>query len=162
MKRSRGREREVAALIALVAFGACDSNARTNGEPVTPSEEAPSPAAETQANPEPAVPETHAGTIYVPAYSRIRSADTRETRLGVTLSVHNVDPNNSVTLRFVDYFDTGGRRVRRYLERPRPLRPHETTDFFVEVMDETGGVGANFVIGWTAPSTPTRCSSRPS
>ena len=93
-------------------------------------------------------------TVYVPAYSvlpRGANAD-RGALLSVLLSVRNVDSTATVTLTHVDYFDTSGHRVRRYLGAPRTLRPLETAEFSVATNDETGGSGANFLVYWEGPS----------
>ena len=93
-------------------------------------------------------------TIYVPAYSHLPRGKQNEQRslLSVLLSVRNVDATSVITLTHVDYFDTSGRRVRRYLAKPRKLRPLETAEFSVDTFDESGGSGANFLINWEGPS----------
>jgi hypothetical protein len=63
-----------------------------------------------------------------------------------------MDTTSVVTLTHVDYFDTSGHRVRRYLDAPRDLRPLETAEFFVTTSDEVGGSGANFLVYWEGPS----------
>lgn len=102
---------------------------------------------------DPASGPTRARTVYVPAYSHLGSPTGRMTLLAITLSVRNVDPSSTITLTHVDYFDTSGHRVRRYLRAPRPLRPLETAEFFVDRRDEVGGSGANFLVNWEGPST---------
>ena len=93
-------------------------------------------------------------TVYVPAYSHMpRSTEpSREYLLSILLSVRNVDPTAAVVLTHVDYFDTDGHRVRRYLDEPRELRPLETAEFTVERSDDAGGSGANFLIYWEGPA----------
>lgn len=91
--------------------------------------------------------------VYVPAYSHIGSERSNATLLSVTLSVRNVDPTETVTLNQVDYYDTSGHLVRHYLRAPRPLRPLETAEYYVETFDEAGGSGANFLVYWEGPPT---------
>lgn len=91
-------------------------------------------------------------TVYVPAYSHLGSERGRPILFAITLSVRNVDPTATITLTHVDYFDTSGHRVRRYLRAPRRLRPLETAEFSVETFDEVGGSGANFLVYWEGPS----------
>jgi hypothetical protein len=93
-------------------------------------------------------------TVYVPAYSVLpRGANVdRVALMSVLLSVRNMDSTATITLTHVDYFDTSGHRVRRYLDAPRPLRPLETAEFSVATNDETGGSGANFLVYWEGPS----------
>lgn len=143
----------------LAAMSACERPAETPPAAEEGAEEAPGeepPAEEPPA--EEALPEeprstgpTRSRNVYVPAYSHIGSPAGRQTLLAVTLSVRNVDPSSTVTLREVDYFDTSGHRVRRYLRAPQRLRPLETAEFFVETLDEAGGSGANFLVRWEGP-----------
>lgn len=93
-------------------------------------------------------------TVYVPAYSHIpRGTDPRKrSMLSILLSVRNVDSSSDITLTHVDYFDTSGHRVRRYLNAPRTLRPLETAEFAVDALDEAGGSGANFLVYWEGPA----------
>ena len=92
-------------------------------------------------------------TVYVPAYSYLPHGKKHERVLfSILLSVRNVDSTAVVTLTHVDYFDTSGHRVRRYLKSPKKLRPLETAEFKVETQDDTGGSGANFLVFWEGPS----------
>lgn len=100
----------------------------------------------------PAVGENRKRTVYVPAYSHLRTSRDGSTLYAITLSVRNVDPTAHVTLTHVDYFDTSGHRVRSYLSGPKTLRPLETAEFFVESRDDAGGSGANFLVYWKGPS----------
>lgn len=96
-------------------------------------------------------------TIYVPAYSHIYSGNSeRPFLLAVTLSIRNIDPANPITILAVDYHDTKGMRLKRYLEAPRALAPLESTRFVVPEKDRAGGSGANFIVQWesAAPVNP--------
>ena len=104
-------------------------------------------------NPESAV--SH--TFYVPTYSHVYSKGGLPFLLEVTLTVHNTDPQYTVTLTRVDYYDTQGKRLRRYVTSPQQLAPFETRTFIVEKSDYRGGSGSNFVVEWTSDnrvSTP--------
>ncbi len=92
--------------------------------------------------------------VYVPAYSQLPlgTQESKPALLSILLSVRNMDSTSVVTLTHVDYFDTSGHRVRRYLESPRPLRPLETAEFAVDTYDRSGGSGANFLVYWEGPS----------
>lgn len=89
--------------------------------------------------------------VYIPAYSHITSREGTRNMLGVTLSVRNVDHAATVTLTAVDYFNTEGRQVRRYLEGPVQLKPLATAEYIVDALDDTGGSGANFLVQWSGP-----------
>lgn len=102
----------------------------------------------------PAGKDSRLRTVYVPAYSHLpKVGEKRPPALfSVLLSVRNMDTSAVVTLTHVDYYDTSGHRVRRYLEEPRALRPLETAEFAVDALDEVGGSGANFLVYWEGPS----------
>jgi hypothetical protein len=102
------------------------------------------------------VPDSTAGAgarqvIYVPAYSHIFLQDDRsKIDLAVTLSVRNTDPQYSISIAAVRYYDDRGALVRALVERPVPLGPLASTSYVIDVRDNTAGVGANFIVEWTA------------
>jgi hypothetical protein len=88
-------------------------------------------------------------TVYVPAYSHIYVGNReRPFLLTVTLSIRNIDSRNPVTITVADYYDTKGKRIKKYLERPVSLTPWESIRFVVPQKDKSGGSGANFVVEW--------------
>ena len=88
-------------------------------------------------------------TLYVPVYSHIYSGDReRPTYLAATVSIRNTDPNRAIQLESVDYFDSEGKLLRRYLEKPITLKPMASTRYVVSESDKAGGSGANFIIRW--------------
>jgi hypothetical protein len=90
-------------------------------------------------------------TIYVPAYSEIYYADKERTiNLSITLSVRNTDLTHPIFLTSVRYYDNNGHLVNEYLPQPRRLGVLASTDFFVDTGDQTGGIGANFIVEWVA------------
>jgi len=90
-------------------------------------------------------------TVYVPAYSHIYSGDAEyKFLLAVTLSIRNTDPKNPLTVISVDYFDTDGKLIKKYLEKPMTLAPMSSTRYVVKESDESGGSGANFIVTWKA------------
>jgi hypothetical protein len=94
---------------------------------------------------------TKGQTLYVPVYSHIYSGDReRPTYLAATVSIRNTDPVHTIQLEIVDYFDSAGKRIRRYLENPIVLNPMASTRYVVSESDKTGGSGANFIIRWTS------------
>ncbi|MEZ4327086.1 MAG: DUF3124 domain-containing protein [Polyangiales bacterium] len=140
--------------LLLPLTSACDGSGATTG-PADPTGAAPTdePVADPPPEAEPAGG-PRLRTVYVPAYSVLPRGTNldRSALLSVLLSVRNVDSTATVTLTHVDYFDTSGHRVRRYLDAPRRLRPLETAEFTVETNDATGGSGANFLVYWEGPS----------
>lgn len=90
-------------------------------------------------------------TVYVPAYSHIYHGN-KETPLllSVTLSIRNVDLNGSLTIRSINYYETEGALVRKFIDEPVVLGPLGSVRFVVPQRDNSGGSGANFIVEWQA------------
>jgi len=88
-------------------------------------------------------------TVYVPAYSHIYSGN-RESPflLTVTLSIRNIDPKHQVEITVVDYYETQGKRLKKYLDEPRIINPLESLRYVIPESDKSGGSGANFIVEW--------------
>ncbi|HZV82872.1 MAG TPA: DUF3124 domain-containing protein, partial [Geobacteraceae bacterium] len=67
-----------------------------------------------------------------------------------TLSVRNTDPVAPFRIKTIDYYDTNGKLVRRYLDKPLTLAPMASTYIHIEEKDTSGGFGANFIVRWDA------------
>lgn len=90
-------------------------------------------------------------TVYVPIYSYIYGVDrNQKIDLAATLSVRNTDLINPIIITLVNYYNTNGELVRKYLEQPVELRALATIDFVVNRDDTSGGAGANFIVEWVA------------
>ncbi len=91
------------------------------------------------------------GSVYVPAYSSLRIGGGRaKMDFAVTLSIQNASEDKPLVIERIDYFDTSGGLVERYLAKPVAVRPLGTIEIFVAKEDTRGGTGANFVVGWAA------------
>ena len=89
--------------------------------------------------------------VYIPIYSDIYFVDSKHTfSLTATLSIRNTSFKDSVYVFAIDYYNSGGEKVRRYNESTLLVKPMESVEFVVENKDDTGGVGANFVVEWGA------------
>lgn len=90
-------------------------------------------------------------TIYVPAYSHIYSGN-RETRflLTVTLSIRNIDPHHPIKITLVDYYETQGKLLKKYINTPVIVKPLESLRYIIPENDKSGGSGANFMVAWTS------------
>ncbi|MFH0825731.1 MAG: DUF3124 domain-containing protein [Pseudomonadota bacterium] len=92
------------------------------------------------------------GTVYVPVYSHIYVGPKGTSfDLAISLSIRNTDPIRPITILSVDYYDTAGKPVRRFQEKPLDLGPWASTDYFVSESDSTGGFGASFIVKWKGP-----------
>jgi hypothetical protein len=90
-------------------------------------------------------------TVYVPVYSNVFSAPKQVPfYLAAILSIRNTDMANSLTVQSADYFDTKGKLLKRYYQKPLTLAPLETVYIYIPEDDVAGGVGANFIVKWKA------------
>lgn len=88
-------------------------------------------------------------SVYVPIYSHIYSGDREHPfLLAAILSIRNIDPNHSITVSAVDYFDSDGQLVRKYLEKPLQMAPMTSKRYIVGESDKSGGSGAKFIVHW--------------
>lgn len=97
-------------------------------------------------------------TIYVPVYSHIYADDRyRGTPflLTVTLSIRNTDTSKSLTLQSVNYYDSQGKLLRKYLEKPMNIGPLESANYVVPESETKGGTGAKFIVEWEADNPVT-------
>jgi len=91
-----------------------------------------------------------AQTVYVPAYSRVYLTKSRSELMAATLTIHNVDPDEPITIERVDYYGQDGAKLMSFPGMPLTLHPFASTDFLVPMNDTTGGTGANFIAEWSA------------
>jgi hypothetical protein len=93
------------------------------------------------------------GDVYVPAYSSLRTGTGRaKLDFAVTLSIQNASESQPLALERIDYFDTAGRLVEKFLTKPVAIKPLGTIEIFITKDDVRGGGGANFMVGWAAAS----------
>jgi hypothetical protein len=88
--------------------------------------------------------------IYIPIYSSVYHQGGKKFDLTSTLSVHNVDLNNPIQLIRVNYYNTDGKLIRKYIKEPTVINPFQTKQFVIPSVDTTGGTGANFVVQWVS------------
>jgi hypothetical protein len=92
---------------------------------------------------------TDGQTVYVPGYSHIYSGDREQpVLLAVTVSIRNTDPVRAIVVGSVDYYDSDGKLVKKYVETPLALGPMASIRYVVPESDKAGGSGANFVVRW--------------
>ena len=104
----------------------------------------------TGADEQPVYTTRHANTIYVPVYSHIYAMGGTPVLLETTLSIRNTDPENSIVVTSINYYDTTGNRIDEYIDGKLALGPLESTEVLVKKHDVRGGSGANFMVTWKA------------
>ena len=92
---------------------------------------------------------TDGQSIYVPVYSHIYIGNNEKPfLLTATLSIRNIDPNHPINITGVDYNETQGKFLKKYIDKPVTLKPLETLRYIVAEKDIAGGSGANFIVEW--------------
>ena len=87
--------------------------------------------------------------VYVPAYSHIYSGNKeRPFLLTITLSIRNIDTAHLVKITIIDYYETQGKLVKKYIDKQVILKPLESIRYVIPQKDESGGSGANFIVEW--------------
>lgn len=87
--------------------------------------------------------------VYVPVYSHIYSGDREQpVYLAVTLSIRNTDMKGPIIVESVDYYDSRGIRVKKYIEGPIQVKPMAAIRYVVPESDKVGGSGASFLVHW--------------
>jgi hypothetical protein len=90
-------------------------------------------------------------TVYVSVYSNIFTAPRAiPFSLEATLVIRNTDMSESLRVTTIDFYDTEGKLVKRFVETPLVLQPLETKYIYLPGKNAAGGLGANFVVRWTA------------
>jgi hypothetical protein len=92
-------------------------------------------------------------TVYIPSYANVISGPPilMVVALRANLIIHNTDPSQPITVTKIDHYDTGGKLVYKYLEKPIKLDPLAATRIIVkEPQKGDEGLGANFMVHWQA------------
>ena len=89
--------------------------------------------------------------IYVPLYSHIYADERYKDKpfaLTATLFIRNTDPKTAFILDIVDYYDSHGKKLRSYIDKPVLVGPLASIRFIVPESDKKGGSGAKFLVHW--------------
>jgi hypothetical protein len=93
-------------------------------------------------------------TAYVPVYSSIYwGFDGKLVDLSITLTIRNVSTERDLIVHSVRYYDSAGKQVRTYVDKPSSLAPMATADFVVQRRDTAGGIGASFLVETASEGT---------
>jgi hypothetical protein len=97
---------------------------------------------------------TPGATVYVPVYSSLYlglNIKQRMAQLSATVSVRNVSAAHPIVIEWVRYYDSAGKLIRDYVDKPSALPPLGSVEFVIQRSDAAGGPGANFLIRWNGP-----------
>jgi hypothetical protein len=53
-----------------------------------------------------------------------------------------------IEITLVDYYETQGKLLNKYIETPVILKPLESLRYIIPEKDKSGGSGANFIVEW--------------
>jgi hypothetical protein len=84
---------------------------------------------------------------YVPVYSSIYGHTGKEQfLLSATLSIRNIGFTDSLYISKIDYYNSEGTLLKKYLDSAVLLKPMASMEVVVESSEKKGGAGANFVV----------------
>jgi len=95
--------------------------------------------------------------VYVPIYSHIYHGDREKHPLDLTatLSIRNTEPDYSITITAINYYDSKGKLLKNYLQNHLNLNPLASTRVIIQESDKSGGSGASFIVHWESKSNVT-------
>ena len=89
------------------------------------------------------------GKSYLSIYSQIYSMSEHRTHnLTAMVSMRNTSDLDTIYILRAEYYDTHGKSIRKYFEKPIFLAPMETTEIIIDEIDISGGTGSNFMFDW--------------
>jgi hypothetical protein len=89
-------------------------------------------------------------TLYLPCSTSYVAGD-YSFNIKATIFIHNTDPNNSINLVKIDFYNTSGQLVEKYLPQPLKLNPSAATSIHVKnPLSGAEGMASHFVIQWQA------------
>ncbi|SFT48546.1 Protein of unknown function [Lishizhenia tianjinensis] len=93
------------------------------------------------------------GSTHLSVYSSIYSQTEHRTHnLTATVSMRNVNLEDSLYITKAIYHDTKGNPVRTYFNYPVGMGPLETLEIIINEADQEGGTGGNFIFEWYTPA----------
>lgn len=103
-------------------------------------------------------PKLNGQLVYVPIYSSIYNQfEGNLLHMTAILSIRNISPKSEIIIKRIEYYDTNGKLIKKYINEPFSLGKMSTKDFVIAENDLEGGTGANFIIEWDSKqkvSTP--------
>ena len=94
-------------------------------------------------------------TLYLPVYSHVWHGDRvvegkypLKNQISALVSIRNTSLKTPIKVTSARYYDTNGKLLKEYLDKPANVNPMGTLELFVERKESAGGSGANFLILW--------------
>lgn len=93
------------------------------------------------------------GKTYLSVYSEIYSGtEHRILSLTATVSLRNININDTIFIDKAIYYNTHGEAIRSYFNKTIFIAPMETVEIVIDELDKEGGTGANFLFNWSKRS----------
>ncbi len=90
-------------------------------------------------------------TVYVPVYSSVYYKDSASLyNLTATLNIRNIDRNEELFLQEIDYYNSKGEPVKKFLNKILKIKPLETFELVIAESDISGGTAASFIVKWAS------------
>jgi len=87
-------------------------------------------------------------TLYIPSPTSFM-AGTYSFNVRATVFIHNADPNNAINITGIDFYNSGGKLVEKYVTQPVKLNALAATRVNVkQPLEGEDGMAAHFVIQW--------------
>jgi hypothetical protein len=98
-------------------------------------------------------------TLYVPIYRSFYQiyGSTRDAySLTSTACLHNPDPKQAIKVLCIDYYDSSGKLVKKFLDEPITIKPWNSKEITIPPSTELEDFGANLIIRCKSdqPATP--------
>jgi hypothetical protein len=87
-------------------------------------------------------------TLYIPSPTSFM-AGTYSFNIRATVFIHNTDPTNAINITGIDFYNSGGKLVEKYVTQPLKLNALAATRVNVkQPLEGEDGMAAHFVIQW--------------
>ena len=87
-------------------------------------------------------------TLYIPSPTSFM-AGTYSFNVRATVYIHNTDPTNAISITGIDFYNSGGKLVEKYVTQPLKLNALAATRVNVkQPLEGEDGMAAHFVISW--------------
>jgi hypothetical protein len=87
-------------------------------------------------------------TLYIPSPTRFM-AGAYSFSIRATIFIHNTDPSNAINITGIEFYNSGGKLVEKYVTQPMKLSALAATRVNVkQPLEGEDGMAAHFVIQW--------------
>jgi hypothetical protein len=96
---------------------------------------------------------------YVPIYRSFYQiyGNTRDSyNLTSTVCLHNPDPKQAIKVLSIDYYNSSGNLVKKYIDEPITIKPWNSKELTIQPRTEPEDFGANLIVRWKSdqPANP--------